>query len=110
MLALPGLTWRAQVVSFFARAPIGDVPAALASLNKLLPPEVQLSLLQRVPADFSARYSATAKLYHYNVQTGRACNPLLRRQALHCPGLDADLVRCAAVGGAAGHVVVQPTI
>ena len=84
-----------QVINFFSRQPISCEPAALAALNKLLPPEVQLGALQRVPADFSARYSATGKLYHYSVQTGQACNPLLRGQSMHCPGLDLDLVRCA---------------
>ena len=86
-----------QVVNFFAAAPIMDELATLKGLNKLLPPEVQISALQRVAPDFSARYSATGKLYHYSVQTGRAANPLLRLHSMHCPGVDVDLVRCACI-------------
>ena len=49
--------------------------------------------MQRVSPDFSARYSTVSKTYHYQLQTGPACSPILRRFSIWKPDLDLDLFR-----------------
>lgn len=45
---------RLQVAQFLTRAPV-DAGAALRALNSMLPPDIVVSAVQRVPIDFNVR-------------------------------------------------------
>ena len=56
-----------------------------------------MTAVQRVPAKFHARFSATGKEYRYQVDTGAAADPFLRQYAWHHPWpLDLVVMRRAA--------------
>ena len=77
-----GVHARHQVVSFFTAKTLQ--PDRLAhSLTKLLGPEVAVYAAAQVPDDFSARFSATRRTYHYRILNSRHPDPLRRAVSWH---------------------------
>ncbi|QHI70438.1 tRNA pseudouridine(38-40) synthase TruA [Tichowtungia aerotolerans] len=52
-------------------------------LNALLPPDIRIMKLQKVSADFHARFNAVSKEYRYFIWNGPAVPPELRLYRLH---------------------------
>jgi len=79
-----GVHARAQVAHaiFSTRHP----PTTLGrALNANLPADIRVTAVQRVPAKFHARFSATGKEYRYQIDSSAAADPFLRRYAWHHP-------------------------
>jgi tRNA pseudouridine38-40 synthase len=74
-----------QVVS--GELPIDtDLRRLVRSVNGICGPDISVRSADWVAADFSARFSATARTYRYQVWNEPAPNPLLARWAWHVPG------------------------
>jgi len=72
--------------------PFNWVPA----LNTKLPATIRVMACEEVEADFHARFSATGKIYHYDIATDPVLPPLKAGLAWHLPKLlDADMLRQA---------------
>ena len=73
-------------------------PATLRrALNANLPEDIRVTGVQRVPAKFHARFSATGKEYRYQVDTGAVPDIFLRQYAWQHPRpLDLAAMRQAA--------------
>ena len=85
-----------QVVSFATRADTFDPVALGRSLNKLVRPAIAVRSVDRVPDDFNARYSATARVYRYRVLNTPVHDPFRARFAWHVPQpLDLAALRTA---------------
>jgi len=56
----------------------------LKSINALIPKDIRVISLERVPSDFHARYSAKEKIYLYKIHTKTIQLPFERKYALHC--------------------------
>lgn len=81
-----------QVVGFSTQT-VRDGETWLRGLNGLTGPQIRISWVREVDADFHARYSASARRYHYLFSdTQRFADPLVRDRVWHCQGLDADLM------------------
>lgn len=66
----------------------------LPAINTKLPPTIRILDCQEIPADFHARFSATAKTYHYNLDLSPVLSPLLAHRAWHLPRqLDPDTLQ-----------------
>ncbi len=74
----------AQVAHFTAPFSL-DVTKTLLSLNCLLPPDIRVTSLEEVPLSFHARYSASAKIYHYHLHLDRVIDPFTRHYTYHVP-------------------------
>lgn len=75
-----GVHARGQVIAFtYAGAVPG--PRLAAALAALLPPDLAVGRLQRVPADFRPRYRALYREYRYSIWNGPR-SPLRERYAL----------------------------
>ncbi|MCJ1368733.1 hypothetical protein MMC16_007878, partial [Acarospora aff. strigata] len=48
------------------------------SLARMLPHNISVVSMQRVPPDFHARYTAQRKVYHYYVHVGNKVDPFTR--------------------------------
>ena len=71
--------------------------ALLLSINGLLPDDIRVTRVRVAPPGFSARFSAVAKRYRYDVVTGPVCDPFRLRHAHHEPlPLDLDAMAAAA--------------
>lgn len=69
----------------------------LLQMNGILPPDIRVKSMEKVDADFHARYSAVGKIYHYHVTLGPIDDPFRRRFALHWPyPFDLDAIRKTA--------------
>lgn len=68
----------------------------LYSLNQLLPPDIRILEMKPVPIDFHARYSASSKVYQYQLHLHPVRSPFLYPFAYHPPyKIDLDqLKRC----------------
>lgn len=67
------------------------------ALNAVLPKDVAVRSLVEVPPDFSARYSATSRVYRYTLLNQPLRAPLAERYALWiAEPLDADTMNAAA--------------
>ena len=85
-----------QVASFRLTAALDSVTLARA-LNAVLPPDVRVMSAAVVPDDFHARFSATGKIYDYQIVNTPFVSPFLRRYVWHVMArLDLDAMRCAA--------------
>jgi len=73
-----------QTASFKADLKLGDTEL-LRALNSILPPDIRILSLERVPSNFHARSDAKGKIYQYRLWTGKAISPFLFRYALHWP-------------------------
>ena len=85
-----------QVAHFCWPTPLNLFPL-FRGINGLLPPDIRLMDIEEVPPDFHARFSATKKIYHYHIATGRVQTPFRRRYShwVKQP-LDVDLLKQAA--------------
>lgn len=74
-----------------------DLRRLVRSLNGLCGPDVSVRSAEWTEAEFSARFSATARTYHYHVWNDPAPNPLLARTTWHVPHpLDVDVMNRGA--------------
>lgn len=72
--------------------PFNWVPA----LNTKLPATIRVMSCEEVPPDFHARFSASGKIYHYNIATDPVLPPLKAGLAWHLPKLlDASVLEQA---------------
>ena len=63
---------------------IGELKLRLA-MNALLPDDVSVTEVKRVPGNFHARFDATGKQYRYMIWNNPVANPLKRHVAWHVP-------------------------
>jgi len=85
-----------QTASFKAEFKLGD-PELFKALNAILPPDIRILTLERMPAGFHARRDARGKIYQYRIFTGKAISPFDVRYALHWPyPLNAGKMRAVA--------------
>ena len=72
-----------QVVSFGVetRIPLDKMAVAL---NSALPSDIAVRDVQEASADFSARFSASSRVYLYVIHNSSVRSPLWRRFAAHC--------------------------
>jgi tRNA pseudouridine38-40 synthase len=82
----------------------GELPASTdlarlqRSVNAMCAPAVAVRDLEWAPADFSARFSATARTYRYDVWNDPAPNPLLADRTWHVRGpLDVAAMNAAGL-------------
>ena len=67
------------------------------ALNALLPPAIRIVSAEETGPDFSARWSAKGKVYHYRLYRGKVVPPMLWRYVLHYPfPLDEEAMKEAA--------------
>jgi len=74
----------------------------VAALNDALPAELRVLKATRAPADFHARFSATGKIYRYQIWHGAVLPPLLFKRAWHLYGkLDREILKelCLMIEG-----------
>lgn len=85
-----------QTASFKAEFKLGD-PELFKALNAILPSDIRILTLERMPAGFHARRDARGKIYQYRIFTGKAISPFDVRYALHWPyPLNAGKMRAVA--------------
>jgi tRNA pseudouridine38-40 synthase len=73
-----------------------------AALNAWLPPTIRVMKAARAPKNFHARFSATGKIYRYDIWHNAVLPPHLHNRAWHLYGkLDYDMIRelCAMIEG-----------
>ena len=91
-----GVHARGQVASFVGDHDV-DLERLRRSINGMLAPEVVAEDVRRAPEGFDARFSATARVYRYRVDTGLRPDPFEARFVWHRPGeLSVRLMRAAA--------------
>ena len=78
-----GVHARGQVITFDARAEGLDLVALARSVNHQCGPQVAVRDGATVPADFDARFSATARRYRYLVHNRPEPDPFLAGRAWH---------------------------
>jgi tRNA pseudouridine38-40 synthase len=78
-----GVHARGQVAHF--EAPETDLDLLFRSLNGILPEDIRILHLEKVPQSFHARYSALSKEYHYHIHLDWALDPFKRLYAYHHP-------------------------
>lgn len=89
-----GMVAHVEIPKAELRMPVRKV---MLAVNAHLPEDVRVVSVQKVPADFHARFNACGKQYRYYVWNHGAMNPLLRTQAWHVPkDLDLAAMREAA--------------
>jgi tRNA pseudouridine38-40 synthase len=87
-----------QAASFKAPLRLGE-PELLKALNALLPDDIRIGEVRRVPAGFHALRDAKGKIYRYRICLARTISPFDLRYALHWPyPLNAARMRRAAAG------------
>ncbi len=74
----------AQVAALTIENPIPAVNL-LRAANRLLPPDIRITAVQEVAADFHPRFQAKAKTYEYRIFRGEICPPFDRRYVYHHP-------------------------
>lgn len=89
-----GVHARMMAAHFDTEAEV-DSPQLVYKLNRLLPRDIAVDRVEAVAADKHARFSATARTYHYYVHTRK--EPFLRGYSFELPyALDFDLMNRAA--------------
>lgn len=91
-----GVHARGQVASFVTASNVA--PGRIGSaLNGALAPEVVVTAASEVPDGFDARFSASARVYVYRIDTGPVPDPFTARFEWHRPGaLHVPSMRVAA--------------
>lgn len=72
-----------QTAHFHFHSPL-QFNSFLNSMNGLLPKDIRLLKTEEIENQFHARYSATGKIYHYNLWTDRFVLPFKRLYTYHC--------------------------
>jgi tRNA pseudouridine38-40 synthase len=80
-----GVHARGQVVSFGTRSTVTPDRIA-AALNGRLAPEMVVLQSRYAPEGFDARFSATARVYRYTIDTAPVPDPFTARFVWHRPG------------------------
>src|SRR5271169_1091225 len=92
-----------QVASFRTQSPLSSGEFQRA-LNALLPPTIRIVAAEEMGPDFSARWSARAKVYRYRLYRGKVVPPMLWRYVLHYPfPLEEEAMKDAAARFAGVH-------
>ncbi len=74
-----------------------DIERLKASLAGLLPPDIRIRQIEKVPDDFHARYSAKGKIYHYHLHLECPPSPFKCLYSTHIRHpVDLELLRRAA--------------
>lgn len=85
-----------QAASFRAALTLTD-GELFRALNAILPPDIRIGEIRRVPASFHALRDAKSKIYRYRICLARQMSPFDLRYALHWPyPLDVRRMRRAA--------------
>ena len=83
-------------ISFFGPETLSE-NRFITRMNHLLPDDIRVFSLEKVPAEFHARYSSTGKRYEYYVWNGSVMSPFWEGRAYHEKHeLDPDRIREAA--------------
>lgn len=91
-----GVHARGQVFHFDAHWP-HDVKKLLSAMRVGLPPTIQVQSARRVPETFHSRFSATGKIYHYEIHHGGYADPFDHPFCWSLPQtLDVAAMRAAA--------------
>lgn len=77
-----GVHAKAQIAHFKSEN-IVDLSRIQYSLNGVLPRDIRVKNIERVPFDFHARYSAIAKEYHYHLYLDSVMDPFRRLYCWH---------------------------
>ena len=86
----------AQVAAFSIGNPI-PCENLRRAMNRLLPADIRVSVVEETFPDFHPRFNARAKTYEYRIFRGEICPPFERRYVHHFPyPLDIDAMVCAA--------------
>lgn len=72
-----------QVIHFDTDSQDLDVEALQRSLNKMLAPQIVVREAETVDREFSARYSATGRVYRYTVLNRPEADPFMARYTWH---------------------------
>lgn len=92
-----------QVASVKLTATLDAVTLARA-LNAVLPLDVRVARAEVMPDGFHARFSATGKVYDYQIVNGPFASPFARRYVWHViPRLDLEAMREAGAGLVGEH-------
>lgn len=73
-----------QVANFRANCRLSEAEL-LRALNAMLPFDIRILKVERVPANFQARKSARSKIYRYRIKTSPILSPFDYRYVLHYP-------------------------
>lgn len=66
----------------------------LSSLNGILPLDIRIKNLEKVPENFHAQYHALEKVYEYHITTGPYSSPFTQKYSLYVSySIDADLLQ-----------------
>ena len=83
-----------QVVNFYSNKLTPDPLAMMQSLARMLPDDISVLSMQRVPPDFHARFTAQGKVYHYHVTVAPKVDPFTRAYSGRVTGpLDLERMR-----------------
>jgi tRNA pseudouridine38-40 synthase len=74
----------AQVAALSMENPI-PVENLRRAMNRLLPCDIRVILVEEAPPDFHPRFQAKAKTYEYRIFRGEICPPFERRYVCHHP-------------------------
>jgi tRNA pseudouridine38-40 synthase len=74
----------AQVAAFSIQNPI-PVDNLRRAVNRLLPRDIRVLLVEEAAADFHPRFQAKRKTYEYRIFRGEICSPFERRYVCHHP-------------------------
>lgn len=86
-----------QVVSFETDAAHFEALSLRAALNKLCAPDIVVTAVSEVGSDFHARFSATSRLYRYQMMDSELADPLRAETVWWIgPPLDLNLLRTCA--------------
>jgi len=84
-------------VAHFSTSKTIDPYRFLLSINSILSRDIRVKDVEEVPDDFHAQYSATGKIYHYNLYLNNVQDPFERLyQHLVYQKIDLDLLKKAA--------------
>lgn len=73
-----GVHAKGQVINFYSHKLVPDCSTMMHSLTRMLPHDVSVLSMQRVPPDFHARFSAMGKVYHYHLTVAPKVDPFTR--------------------------------
>lgn len=91
-----GVHATSQVVNFDCAIDRGE-QAWIRGVNSLLPRSIRVRWVRTVASDFSARFSALARRYHYLIYNRRESSAILHGRVTHCPhSLNVEAMHCAA--------------
>ncbi len=91
-----GVHARGQVANFLTDSGLSRDELCHA-LNALLPGDVRILSIRKVPPDFNSRKMAKSKVYEYRIYNARRISPFVYRYVLHWPGsLDSGKMAAAA--------------